>query len=803
MLEGEDLTLDDVLKAALEQLGEDYEFIRHLGGGEFSNVYLVRHAGTGEEQALKIMDYYYLVQKLKKQNHTDTRQKFDEIKRRFVNEAQMYEKIRHPNIVKIFSTGVINDDKKTIEIPYLLMNYIRGENLANILKKKAPFKISRVIRLSQNILSALDAIHKNKIIHRDLKPSNIMIDEKTGEAVIIDFGIAKDIVSTTRITTTGAFLGSPLYMAPEQFMDSSAVGIETDIYSFGVVLYEMLTGKPPFEGSNFLELMNAHRQKMLPDVVEKNPELPGLARAIISRSMAKKHELRYRSASAMLKDIKAMAGAKPYGKPLRQTKKTKKVLLYFFAASVVVAVAFLMVNPFGSQKMEKKPERKNGVIAEKPEGSSGKPPIAPGEKDIKGPDANANADAKEIPEPTKKIGEKPPVDEKENAKIAINKKFEEIESMMKDGDEGTSVLHKLNACRGFLDMLEKQPIGDDESFKEKKKRASEWKGRLNDEFQHDKFIKKTKEHLKNEEFNKAEYTLTKADAIIKNEKNEELAKLIKIKKTEFEKINGAAAYGELIKGTVKLSNYLEFKQAYPQSKFLVDLKKKLMETDKQLPPESYWEKEILKNRMGYYEYTFNGSANRHLMIYIPEQQIWIQKYEVSNRQFRDFLKDEKMPDTMDAENKYIHTGDEYPAVVTYELAVRYCRRYGFRLPTSQEWEYAAGKGIFAYPWGNELPGDGGIWRANYDTLDGDKEQDGYSGTAPVKSFESYASPFGVVNMAGNVWEWVEGKILKGGGFFSGATALEIKKNTGGREKDKEGFRCVKENTEASTLSETK
>jgi len=125
---------------------------------------------------------------------------------------------------------------------------------------------------------------------------------------------------------------------------------------------------------------------------------------------------------------------------------------------------------------------------------------------------------------------------------------------------------------------------------------------------------------------------------------------------------------------------------------------------------------------------------------------------------------------------------------------KYCKQYGFRLPRVDEWEYAAGKDISTYPWGNELPGEKGFWPANFDSLDdeGGGERDGFEGTAPVKSFESFVSPFGVVNAAGNVWEWVQGRILKGGSFFSSPNDLMIKNSIAGRSKDTHGFRCVKD-----------
>jgi hypothetical protein len=233
--------------------------------------------------------------------------------------------------------------------------------------------------------------------------------------------------------------------------------------------------------------------------------------------------------------------------------------------------------------------------------------------------------------------------------------------------------------------------------------------------------------------------------------------------------------------------YLAFKKKYPDSAFLPDLINRLKRADKNLPPEYYWNKSIKKNAKGYYQYTFGRGNTRHLMIYIPEKKIWIDKYEVSWKQYRGFLAAEGKKVPPIKKKIFKREEDEYPVFTTYAEAVQYCKRYGFRLPKENEWEYAAGKGIFTYPWGNELPDANETFRANFVIFD-----DGFKGTAPVKSFEKFASPFGVVNMAGNVWEWVSGSFLKGGGITSDKKELAIKNKIKAASGEKKGFRCIKE-----------
>jgi serine/threonine protein kinase len=695
------LKTEDVLHPVLEKLGNTYEYVNRLGGGEFSNVYLLKHVKTGKELALKILDYYFLIQKIKKVETADSKDKFNEIKTRFVTEANLYRKIDHPNIVKIREMGVFEDENEGIEIPYFLMDYVKGSSLDKVIKQKSPLDLALVTRISQDILGALDIIHQNGIVHRDLKPANIMIEADTGNAILIDFGIAKDILSGSRLTTTGTFLGSPPYMSPEQFMDSSTVGPGSDVYSFGVVLFEMLTGSLPFKGTNFIEFMTAHRKLSVPLITEKIPGLPEGLDVISSKAMAKDASDRYKSATELLNALKKADEQKHPGRYI-------KYIVFITAAVLIIALALIFLvfhKPTPSKPLPPKPTIEN-----------------------KGPDKN---------------------------KIVEN-----------NGSQNSGNTNE-------------QPVTQDD--RDKKVIAEH--------------IATAKDFLGKNEFDKALETFNKAKKIKETDELKQLIKETETKKADYEKQNGTVEYNS-IKEQVSIEKYLEFKGKYPGSIYIPDLQNKIKTAGPNLPPEKYWDKPVKKNQKGYYEYTFtfDTERNSHSMIYIPEKQFWIDKYEVSNLQFRRYLESEKISAARQRGDGIVSNADDYPVVVSSEEAEKYCRKFGFRLPGEDEWEYAAGKGLYSYPWGNEPPDSGGMYRANCDSLDG-TEKDGFVGTAPVKSFERFSSPFGAVNMAGNVWEWVKGKVLKGGGFFSPKEDLVIQKNSRGRENDREGFRCIRDERE--------
>jgi tetratricopeptide (TPR) repeat protein len=227
--------------------------------------------------------------------------------------------------------------------------------------------------------------------------------------------------------------------------------------------------------------------------------------------------------------------------------------------------------------------------------------------------------------------------------------------------------------------------------------------------------------------------------------------------------------------------YILYKSKNQDSNILVEIKVRLYGLFPKLPPEKYLENLIgdKRNDKGYWEAEFDG----HIMVYIPGLKIFVDKYEVSYALYEKYMK--KKRKGLNIPLIKILSGC-HPVIVTYKEAIEYCKQMGMRLLTEAEWEVLAGKDMGnIYSWGNEEVDKDDIYRANFKSF-----KDGNQLIAPVKSYEKFVSPYGLVNLSGNVWEWVQGKKCKGGGFLSEKEDLKISKSAAGE--DFVGFRCVKD-----------
>jgi serine/threonine protein kinase len=252
-------------------LAGKYEIIEDISRGGFGRVVKVRHVEIDRIFAAKVII-------------PDVAS--PESIKRLVREGQILNKLKHPNLVEVFASAM--DEQQGL---VLVMQYLDGEPLS----KLRPLPVPYAVDIAGQICEGLQYAHDNGITHRDLKPSNVMIVDEDGKkrAIIIDFGIAK-ADANQKLTATGAILGTPLYMAPEQFTGSPA-SIASDIYSFGCVFYEILTGMPPFEADNPVAVAAMHQAEPVVPPSEVAPDVPGSLDNIVLKCLAKNPAERYQS----------------------------------------------------------------------------------------------------------------------------------------------------------------------------------------------------------------------------------------------------------------------------------------------------------------------------------------------------------------------------------------------------------------------------------------------------------------------------------------------------------------------------
>lgn len=244
-----------------ERLGP-YRIERLLGRGGFASTYLARHEATGQRVALKRLHPH--------------RQDDAEFVGRFHQEAELGLRLRHPNLVPLVDPG-------PREGFWLAMEFVEGQRLDERLAAGPPFSLEEVRALALGLAEGLAYAHAHGVVHRDLKPANIML---TPEGVkIMDFGIAR-VMDAETLTTTYAFLGTPRYAAPEA-QRKTTVGPAADRYALGIILFELLTGRPPFQGETPFDLLDQHRNRPLPDLADLRPDLPPEWIRLVTRLAAK------------------------------------------------------------------------------------------------------------------------------------------------------------------------------------------------------------------------------------------------------------------------------------------------------------------------------------------------------------------------------------------------------------------------------------------------------------------------------------------------------------------------------------
>ncbi|MBC6314799.1 Stk1 family PASTA domain-containing Ser/Thr kinase [Listeria grandensis] len=264
-----------------KRINDRYKVVSAIGGGGMANVFLAHDMILDRNVAVKVL-------------RIDLADESNLI-RRFQREAQSATSLVHPNIVSIYDVGEEND------LHYIVMEYVEGMDLKQYINEHHPIPFEKAVDIMLQIVSAVAVAHSAHIVHRDLKPQNILIDHD-GVVKITDFGIAMAL-SETSITQTNSLLGSVHYLSPEQARGGMATQ-KSDIYSLGIVLYELLVGKVPHDGESAVSIAIKHLQASIPSIREQNQEIPQSLENIVIRATAKDPFLRYQTAEAMEEDLK-------------------------------------------------------------------------------------------------------------------------------------------------------------------------------------------------------------------------------------------------------------------------------------------------------------------------------------------------------------------------------------------------------------------------------------------------------------------------------------------------------------------
>ncbi|WP_226665765.1 Stk1 family PASTA domain-containing Ser/Thr kinase [Metabacillus litoralis] len=260
-----------------------YKILEVIGGGGMANVYLAKDMILEREVAMKVLRFDF--------------SNDDEFIKRFRREAQSATSLAHPNVVSIYDVG--EEDG----VYYIVMEYVEGQTLKQYIQQFAPIHPRKAVNIMLQIVSAIQHAHDNQIIHRDIKPHNILIDHH-GNVKVTDFGIAMALSSTT-ITQTNSVLGSVHYLSPEQARGGLA-NKKSDIYSIGIVLFELLTGRLPFDGESAISIALKHLQSETPSAKRWNPDIPQSLENIILKSTAKDPFHRYEATEEMERDLETV-----------------------------------------------------------------------------------------------------------------------------------------------------------------------------------------------------------------------------------------------------------------------------------------------------------------------------------------------------------------------------------------------------------------------------------------------------------------------------------------------------------------
>lgn len=296
-----------------QKINDRYQIIRTIGEGGMANVYLAHDTILDRDVAVKIL-----------RGDLADDEKFV---RRFQREAISASSLSHPNIVEMYDVG--EDDGQY----YIVMEYVEGKTLKSLVKRRGALTLPEVIDIMLQLTSAVACAHDSYIIHRDIKPQNVLIKED-GTVKITDFGIAMAL-NSNELTQTNSVMGSVHYLPPEQANGSGAT-IKSDIYSLGILMFELLTGKLPFKGENAVEIAIKQMREKIPSVCEINPDIPQSIENVILKACAKNPKNRYDNVLEMHDDIKTA---------LDEERKDEKRITYRYSENDLEETKVMPVIP--------------------------------------------------------------------------------------------------------------------------------------------------------------------------------------------------------------------------------------------------------------------------------------------------------------------------------------------------------------------------------------------------------------------------------------------------------------------------
>lgn len=282
----------ELIHSLSEALGAQYVVVRRLAQGGFSDIFEICDIELDRRLAVKVL-------------RPDVAWTHG-MRARFKQEARAIAKLNHQHTVPIHFVG---DSEGLV---FYVMSFVEGPTLADLLLAQGPLNPLTLVPMVLPVLEALEHAHAHGIIHRDIKPDNVLIEEATGKSLLLDFGIAKCLDGISTHTQVGFVVGTPLYMSPEQALGRDTVDARADIYAFGAMLFQLLTGAPPFEGKTSQEIVGRHLSEPVPDAVVRNPRVPQWLAGVIKKCMAKDPADRYPSAGHVMEALRAgMVSAAP------------------------------------------------------------------------------------------------------------------------------------------------------------------------------------------------------------------------------------------------------------------------------------------------------------------------------------------------------------------------------------------------------------------------------------------------------------------------------------------------------------